>query len=207
MPNGSGLSHARCEARRMRRFKGCAVFPSSPALSRRLRRRRWPDTRALPCGMIRDGCQFRPGRRGSLGVWLRLADLAARLRLRRTGAGQHHRDASFAVRLFVRSSRHARTPRPRPRPRFRRRLPRHRLSRGAKQRAATLAYLRGREQTTAVYRELVRGVWLEGQPDAASRRYATPSIAAIRNTPAGSPRPATAYRARATADPATTATM
>src|SRR5712675_2179528 len=35
----------------------------------------------------------------------------------------------------------------------------------AKQRAATLVYLRGREQTTAVYRELVRGVWLEGQPD------------------------------------------
>ena len=35
----------------------------------------------------------------------------------------------------------------------------------AKQRAATLDYLRGREQTTAVYRELVRGVWLEGQPD------------------------------------------
>src|ERR1043166_6590357 len=30
-----------------------------------------------------------------------------------------------------------------------------------KQRAATLAYLRGREQTTAVYRELVRGVWLQ----------------------------------------------
>ena len=35
----------------------------------------------------------------------------------------------------------------------------------AKHRAATLAYLRGREQTTAVYRELVRGIWLEGQPD------------------------------------------
>jgi cation transport protein ChaC len=32
-------------------------------------------------------------------------------------------------------------------------------------RRATLAYLRGREQTTAVYRELVRGIWLEGQPD------------------------------------------
>ena len=35
----------------------------------------------------------------------------------------------------------------------------------AKQRAATLAYLREREQTTAVYRELVRGVWLAGQPE------------------------------------------
>jgi cation transport protein ChaC len=35
----------------------------------------------------------------------------------------------------------------------------------ADKRAATLEYLRDREQTTAVYRELVRGVWLEGQPD------------------------------------------
>jgi len=78
----------------------------------------------------------------------------------------------------------------------------------AKERAATLVYLRGREQTTAVYRELVRGVWLEGQPDAASRRCATRSIAAIRNTPPALPRPATAHRcARAMAGPATTATM
>jgi len=35
----------------------------------------------------------------------------------------------------------------------------------AKNRAATIAYLREREQTTAVYRELVRGVWLDGQPE------------------------------------------
>src|SRR3954471_4135383 len=35
----------------------------------------------------------------------------------------------------------------------------------ARHRPATLAYLRGREQTTAVYRELVRGVWLEGKPE------------------------------------------
>ena len=28
-----------------------------------------------------------------------------------------------------------------------------------------VAYLREREQTTAVYREMTRGVWLEGQPD------------------------------------------
>src|SRR4030095_15115659 len=35
----------------------------------------------------------------------------------------------------------------------------------AKQRAATLAYLREREQTTFVYREMVRGVWLEGQSE------------------------------------------
>jgi cation transport protein ChaC len=35
----------------------------------------------------------------------------------------------------------------------------------AKHRAATLAYLREREQTTFVYREMVRGVWLEGKPE------------------------------------------
>ena len=34
-----------------------------------------------------------------------------------------------------------------------------------KHRAATLAYLREREQTTSVYREMVRGVWLEGKPE------------------------------------------
>jgi cation transport protein ChaC len=32
-------------------------------------------------------------------------------------------------------------------------------------RAATIAYLREREQTTAVYREMVRGIWLAGQPE------------------------------------------
>lgn len=35
----------------------------------------------------------------------------------------------------------------------------------AKRRAATLTYLREREQTTAVYRELVRSVRLEGRPE------------------------------------------
>ena len=35
----------------------------------------------------------------------------------------------------------------------------------ARQRAATIAYLREREQTTMVYRELVRVVWLIGKPD------------------------------------------
>jgi cation transport protein ChaC len=34
-----------------------------------------------------------------------------------------------------------------------------------KDRAATLAYLRDREQTTAVYREMVHGVWLAGPPE------------------------------------------
>jgi cation transport protein ChaC len=35
----------------------------------------------------------------------------------------------------------------------------------ARHRVATLAYLRGREQTTAVYRELVRGIDLAGKPE------------------------------------------
>jgi len=35
----------------------------------------------------------------------------------------------------------------------------------AARRLPTLTYLREREQTTAVYRELVRGVWLAGSPD------------------------------------------
>jgi cation transport protein ChaC len=35
----------------------------------------------------------------------------------------------------------------------------------AVKRAATIGYLREREQTTAVYREMMRGVWLEGQPE------------------------------------------
>ena len=36
---------------------------------------------------------------------------------------------------------------------------------GAKHRLATIGYLRDREQTTAVYRELVRGVSLDGKPE------------------------------------------
>ena len=35
----------------------------------------------------------------------------------------------------------------------------------AKDRAATLAYLRAREQVTSVYRETVRTAWLEGNPE------------------------------------------
>ena len=34
-----------------------------------------------------------------------------------------------------------------------------------KQRPTTLAYLRGREQTTAVYRETMHGIWLAGNPE------------------------------------------
>src|ERR1700751_4097263 len=34
----------------------------------------------------------------------------------------------------------------------------------AKHRASTVAYLRGREQVTSVYREVMRSVWLENEP-------------------------------------------
>jgi len=35
----------------------------------------------------------------------------------------------------------------------------------AGKRATTITYLREREQTTAVYREVMRGIWLAGQPE------------------------------------------
>jgi len=45
-----------------------------------------------------------------------------------------------------------------------RRLPRHRVRVAEKHRAATVAYLREREQVTSVYREVMRSVWLENEP-------------------------------------------
>jgi len=50
----------------------------------------------------------------------------------------------------------------------------------AKDRAATLAYLRAREQVTAVYRETVRTAWLEGKPE---RRIAAVCYAVDRGHP------------------------
>jgi cation transport protein ChaC len=79
----------------------------------------------------------------------------------------------------------------------------------AKHRAVTLTYLRGREQATAVYRELVRGIWLEGQP---ARRVEALCYAvdrgpsAIRRTPEHMTASCISCD-RATADPATTGTM
>ena len=54
----------------------------------------------------------------------------------------------------------------------------------ATERLPTLKYLRGREQTTAVYRESRHGIWLAGRRSDGSRRYATWSIAATLNMPA-----------------------
>ena len=50
----------------------------------------------------------------------------------------------------------------------------------AAKRAATLAYLREREQTTSVYRETVRTAWLEGKPE---RRIAALCYVADRSHP------------------------
>ena len=78
----------------------------------------------------------------------------------------------------------------------------------AAQRGETVDYLRGREQTTQVYREVMRSVWLENEPASGSARSLTSSIAATSNMPAG-------FRCqnscvtcgKATDAPATTATM
>ena len=79
----------------------------------------------------------------------------------------------------------------------------------AAKRADTLAYLRAREQVTAVYRETdAHGLARRQARSGASKRSATRSTAAIRNTPAGS-RWSSNFTmcARATAARATTATM
>src|SRR6476469_7980584 len=76
--------------------------------------------------------RYYPARYGILarrpqGVRLWLADMAAGLRIRRTGARAADRRASRALRLFLRPSRNAVKARPRARARSRRRLPRHRV--------------------------------------------------------------------------------
>src|SRR6185312_4509208 len=76
---GTGISkrHARCEARGMRRFKG-TIFIEYPegcgAMDRLIGERL-----ALPRN--HHGREFRPGARRPLGVRLRIADLAAGIRL------------------------------------------------------------------------------------------------------------------------------
>ena len=124
-------------------------------------------------------------------------------------SGQHHRHASFVMRLFVRSSRHAGAARPRARPRFRRRLPRHRLSR---RRANTApprspicaAASRPRRCTASSF----AASGLKESRTGGSRRCATRSTAAMRNTPAGCRTTVNCISfGRAMAGPATTATM
>ena len=55
----------------------------------------------------------------------------------------------------------------------------------AERRHDTVEYLREREQTTHVYREVMRSVWLETKPGSASARSPMWSIAATCNMPGG----------------------
>ena len=84
------------------------------------------------------------------------------LRVHRAGSGPADRRAPRALRLFVRSPRHAGKARPGARARPRRRLPRRRVPVAAKRRGDH-RHLRSREQTTHVYREVMRSLWLENE--------------------------------------------
>ena len=75
----------------------------------------------------------RSKQRGSVGFRLRLADVAAGLRLPRAPPGAPGRRPPGALRLFLRASRHAVEARAGARPRPRRQLPRHRLPGGRRQ--------------------------------------------------------------------------
>jgi len=102
------------------------------------------------------------GQRRPLGVRLRFADVAAGFRLHREDSGPAS-SASTARSAFTLSSIAARRKNPAscsgstvaaPVAASRSALPRP-------NRAATVAYLRAREQVTSVYREVIRSVWLE----------------------------------------------
>ena len=145
-----------------------------------------------------------------LGVRLWLADVAAGFRIHRKGSGPADRRTPRALRLFLRPSRHAGKAGPRARARPRRRLPRHRLPRcGEAVRETPSPICASREQTTNVYREVTRSVWLENEARAAGQRADLRG----RSQPCAICRPAARSRTaplsctRATAAPATTATM
>ena len=125
-------------------------------------------------------------KRRPLGVRLRFADVASRLRLSRARAGAAHRLAPGAVRLFVRPSRHAGAAGARARARSRRHVPRHRLPRRRRGARQNVAYLRAREQVTTVYLETMRRIELKRKRGGRCARCASSSTAATRNMPGGS---------------------
>ena len=121
----------------------------------------------------RSGCGRRP-----VGVRLRLADVASGFRFRRAGAGAADRSASGAVRLFVRASRHARASRTGA-GLDRGGVPRVAFRVAAAARAATVAYLRAREQVTGVYLEVIRRVELEDERRRQVRALCSSSTAPV----------------------------
>ena len=111
------------------------MWPGHVALSRRCARRkgllRQPNCRS-PVNALTPphATGHRTRARRPLGVRLRLADLAAGLRLSRKPARAADRRAPGAMRVLARPSRHAGAAGPRARARSRRRLPRRRLPGG-----------------------------------------------------------------------------
>ena len=117
----------------MRRFcaaaYGNAVAPQPAACYANPSRRALSTPRMPPCKWQNDRAQ----RRGPLGFRLRVADVAAGLRLPGAAPRPAGRRPPRALRLFLRAPRHAGKARPGARPRPRRQLPRHRLPRGGGQ--------------------------------------------------------------------------
>ena len=116
-------------------------------------------------------CRFGILQRRPLGVRLWLADVAAGLRIRRTGAGPADRRAPRALRLFLCPSRHPGKARPRARARSRRRLPRHRVpGRGTEPRRHRRLFARARTGHVGLPRGEALGV--AGERGAAARQRA-----------------------------------
>src|ERR1019366_145262 len=161
----SGSSgHRRFNTCRLRRF--CAltpepsargwVAPEHPACyasaSRRALSTAW--SKSSP-----DEHKIRSKRRGPVGFRLWIADVAAGIRF--PGAAQRPPGGRppGALRLFLRPSRHAGTPRPGARPRPRRQLPRHRLSGGGGQaRGHDRLFARARAGHQCLSRSLALGL-------------------------------------------------
>src|ERR1035437_6644857 len=162
---GEGLVNARrFNTCRLRRF--CAltpepsargwVAPEHPACyasaSRRALSTAW--SKSSP-----DEHKIRSKRRGPVGFRLWIADVAAGIRF--PGAAQRPPGGRppGALRLFLRPSRHAGTPRPGARPRPRRQLPRHRLSGGGGQaRGHDRLFARARAGHQCLSRSLALGL-------------------------------------------------
>ena len=114
---------------------------------------------------VRHGPRSRTCHRRPLGVRLWLADVAARLRFPRARRGPPDRRPPGAVRLFVRSPRHARAARPRARSRPRRRLPRHRVSGGGRRPGQDRSPICARaSRRPASIANACAAVWLKGEP-------------------------------------------